>query len=379
MSKVAPPLPPAGTFSPQAGRRRPTSMTAHVLQRWRLAKAERTSVFSPPAGRRCRQADEGRADDSATRPFTKDCDVGFPFLARFPRLFSGFQLAPWLYLLPAVATLAIWVYVPLIEAFQLSFYEWNMLPTSPKTFKGLENYERLLTLPEMKRALWNTVIYIIGLFPMSVIIPLAVAIFTQELKGPLRNVYRTLIFVPMIIAPVVAAIVWRWLLNEDHGLINQLFAGLGLSKIGFLQDPRYALATLVWITGWKLIGFSTLLFSAANASINPSYVEAARMDGATGWQIIRDVRLPLLSPTILLLSMMTILFGAQWSFTYINVLTHGGPLKSTTNIFYLLWDYGFGSLSVGWSSAAGMIAFAGFAGIALLCLRLMQRRAVYDN
>ncbi|SFU20299.1 sugar ABC transporter permease [Mesorhizobium sp. YR577] len=295
------------------------------------------------------------------------------------RLFTDPRIAPWLYLAPVLVTLIIWIYVPLFEAFQLSFYQWNMLPTAPKAFVGLENYRRLFILPEMQRALWNTAIYIIGLFPMSVIIPLAVAIFTQDLKGPLRNLYRTLIFVPMIIAPVVAAIVWRWLLNEDHGLVNHALVGLGLSKIGFLQDPKYALGTLIWITGWKLIGFSTLLFSAANASINPSYVEAARMDGATRWQIIRDIRLPLLSPTILLLSMMTILFGAQWSFTYINVLTHGGPLKSTTNIFYLLWDYGFGSLSVGWSSAAGMIAFAGFSAIAFVCLRLMQRRAVYDN
>lgn len=295
------------------------------------------------------------------------------------RLFGDWRPAPWLYLLPVVSTLVIWVYAPLLEAFQLSFYQWNMLPTAPKTYVGLDNYRRLFVLPEMRRALWNTAIYIIGLFPMSVLMPLAVAIFTQELKGPWRNLYRTLIFVPMIIAPVVAAIVWRWLLNEDHGLVNQLFAALGLPKVGFLQDPDFALATLIWITGWKLIGFSTLLFSAANAGINPSYIEAARMDGATSWQIIRDVRLPLLSPTILLLSMMTILFGAQWSFTYINVLTQGGPLKSTTNIFYLLWDYGFGSLSVGWSSAAGMIAFAGFGAIAMLCLWLMQRRAFHDN
>ncbi|BCH29049.1 ABC transporter permease [Mesorhizobium sp. L-8-10] len=300
-------------------------------------------------------------------------------LSPLDRLFGELRLEPWLYLLPAVATLVIWVYAPLLEAFQLSFYQWNMLPTASKIYVGLDNYRRLFVLPEMRRALWNTAIYIVGLFPMSVLIPLAVAIFTQELKGPWRNLYRTLIFVPMIIAPVVAAIVWRWLLNEDHGLVNRMFAGLGLSRVGFLQDPDYALATLIWITGWKLVGFSTLLFSAANAGINPSYIEAARMDGATPWQIIRDVRLPLLSPTILLLSMMTILFGAQWSFTYINVLTQGGPLKSTTNIFYLLWDYGFGSLSVGWSSAAGMIAFASFGAIAMLLLWLMQRRAFHDN
>ena len=289
------------------------------------------------------------------------------------------QVLPWLYIAPVAAILLVWTYIPLVEAFQLSFYQWNMLPTSPKTYVGLQNYERLLALPEMRRALWNTALYIIGLFPLRVILPLAFALLTQDLTGPLRNLYRALIFVPMIVAPVVAAILWRWLLNEDHGVVNQIMSALGFSRIGFLNDPDYALATLTWITGWKLIGFSTLLFSAANAGINHAYIEAARMDGASRWQIVRDIRLPLLSPTILLLTMMTILFGAQWSFVYINVLTGGGPLKSTTNIFYLLWEYGFETLAAGWSSAAGMITFAGFSVIALVCLALMRRFAFHDD
>ncbi|MBP2558476.1 multiple sugar transport system permease protein [Neorhizobium galegae] len=290
-----------------------------------------------------------------------------------------FTVQPWLYLAPALCLLMMWTYVPLVEAFQLSFYQWNMLPTSPQRYVGLTNYQRLFALPEMRAALWNTLFYILGLFPMSVIIPLFVAIWTQDLEGRARTIYRALIFVPMIVAPVVAAILWRWLLNEDQGLITLGLETIGLGRIGFLTDPNYALATLTWITGWKLIGFSTLLFSAANAGINASYIEAARIDGASRWGIIRDIRLPLLSPTILLLSMMTILFGAQWSFAYINVLTNGGPLKSTTNIFYLLWEYGFQTMSAGWSSAAGMIAFAGFAVVAAACMWLTKRFAVYDN
>jgi multiple sugar transport system permease protein len=289
------------------------------------------------------------------------------------------SVAPWAYLAPALVLLMIWTYIPLIEAFKLSFYQWNMLPTAPQRYVGFKNYERLLALPEMRNALWNTLYYILGLFPLSVVIPLFVAIWTQDLTGRARMIYRAMIFVPMIVAPVVAAILWRWLLNEDQGLITLGLKWLGFDRIGFLTDPNYALATLTWITGWKLIGFSTLLFSAANAGINPSYIEAARIDGASRWAIIRDIRLPLLSPTILLLSMMTILFGAQWSFAYINVLTNGGPLKSTTNIFYLLWEYGFETMSAGWSSAAGMIAFAGFALLAAFCMALTKRFAVYDN
>lgn len=286
---------------------------------------------------------------------------------------------PWVYLTPTIATFVVWTYWPLIVAAYLSFYQWNMLPTATPRFVSWDNYANLLTLPEMRQAVRNTALYILGLLPLSVVLPTAVAILTQDLSGPFRSLYRSLIFIPMIIAPIVAAVLWRWLLNEDHGLVNAGIEALGLTPVGFLKDPSIALWTLVWITGWKLIGFATLLLSAANGTIDPGYIEAARMDGATRWQVIRDVRLPLLSPTILLLTMMTILFGAQWSFVYINALTGGGPLQSTTNVFYLMWDYGFQSYSAGWSATAGMLTFAGFGLIAVLCLWLMKKVAVHEG
>lgn len=286
---------------------------------------------------------------------------------------------PWVYLTPTLATLVVWTYWPLIEAAYLSFFQWNMLPTATPRYVGWDNYANLLTLPEMRQAVRNTVLYILGLLPLSVVLPTAVAILTQDLSGPFRSLYRSLIFIPMIIAPIVAAVLWRWLLNEDHGLVNAAIESIGLTPVGFLKDPSIALWTLVWMTGWKLIGFATLLLSAANGNIDPGYVEAARMDGATRWQVIRDIRLPLLSPTILLLTMMTVLFGAQWSFVYINALTGGGPLQSTTNVFYLMWDYGFQSYSAGWSATAGMLTFAGFGLIAVLCLWLMKKGAVHES
>ncbi|WP_173932007.1 sugar ABC transporter permease [Chelativorans sp. Marseille-P2723] len=297
---------------------------------------------------------------------------------RLPRLkLRAFE--PWLYLAPAVTVLLMWTYVPLLQAFELSFYEWNMLPRSQPRYVGLDNYVNLLTLPDMKRAVVNTILYTTGLLPLSVGVPLVIAILTSDLRGPMRNIYRAIIFVPMIVAPIVAAIVWRWLLNEDHGLVNALLQHVGFNAIGFLRDPQIALWTLVWITGWKLIGFSTLLFAAADSAINPTYFEAARMDGASRWQVLRDIRLPLLSPTILLLTMMTFLFGAQWSFVYINALTGGGPLGSTTNVYYLMWEYGFMTMSAGWSTAAGILVFTVLGVVSLGCLASMKRLAVYDD
>lgn len=288
-------------------------------------------------------------------------------------------IAPWLYLLPAVATLILWVYWPLLDALRLSFYHWNMVPGAPVTFVGTDNYRAIFGLPKFWRALSNTGIYILGLLPMAVLIPLAIAIYTHDLPPRARNIYRGIIFVPMIIAPVVAAAVWRWLLDPGHGVINEAITLFGYKPVRFLQDPKLAIWTIIVLTGWKLIGFATLIFSAANANINPSLIEAARMDGASRWEIIRDIRLPMLRTTILFLTMMTVLLGAQWSFAYIHVLTGGGPLGSTTNIFYILWDFGFSTLSVGWSSAAAVILFLGFGALAFVLFRLMDRYSFHDN
>lgn len=295
------------------------------------------------------------------------------------RAASPWRTAPWLYLAPAAATLVLWIYWPLLDALRLSFYEWNMLPDSPMTFVGWQNYVNIFALPKFWQALRNTVIYVIGLLPLAVLIPLAIAIYTHDLPARSRNIYRAIIFVPMIIAPVVAAAVWRWLLDPGHGMINETIGLFGFRPVRFLQDPKIAIWTIIVLTGWKLIGFSTLILSAANANINPSLVEAARMDGASRWEIIRDIRMPLLRSTILFLSLMTILLGAQWSFSYIHVLTGGGPLGATTNIFYILWDFGFSTLSVGWSSAAAIILFLGFGALAFVLFRLMDRYSFHDN
>jgi len=288
-------------------------------------------------------------------------------------------IMPWIYLSPALITLVVWIYWPLVDALRLSFFQWNMLPNSPQLFVGWENYQRIVSLPKFWQSLRNTGVYIIGLMPLAVIIPLAIAIYTHDLPARSRNVYRAIIFVPMIIAPVVAAAVWRWLLDPGYGLTNQFLAGLGLDPVRFLADPNIAIWTVIFITGWKLMGFSTLILAAANANINPSLIEAARMDGASKWEIIRDIRLPLLTSTVLFLVVMTVLLGAQWSFTYINVLTGGGPLGATSNIYYLLWDFGFSTMSVGWGSASAVILFIGFGVLAFGLFRLIDKVSFHDN
>lgn len=288
-------------------------------------------------------------------------------------------VVPALFLSPALITLGLWIYFPLVEAAWLSFYDWNMMPTAAKNFVGLDNYKRLLELPEMGPATVNTVYYTIGLLPLTVALPLVIALMTQRLAGLQRNVYRSVIFLPMIMAPVVVSVIWRWLLSADYGLVNKVITSFGLAKVQFLNDPDVALWTILFLTGWKLIGFSTLVFAAAITQIDKNVMEAARMDGASETRLALNIIIPLISPAIMFIGLLTVLHGAQWSFVYINVLTNGGPLSSTTNLFFLLYEYGFGNFAVGWSTAAGMLLFIGFGVLAVGCLRLMQRHATYAN
>jgi len=317
------------------------------------------SAFPIPAAR----------DRAATAPAKRTVTLG--------RMVTRIQ--PYLYLLPAFLIIGVWIYWPLLGTLQLSFYQWNLIPTTPRVPVGWENYERVLTLPEMGQALKNTAIYTGGLALFSVILPLAVALLVADITGGMRSAYRVIIFAPVLMAPVVVAIIWRWMLHPTQGILN-VFLGdaLGIGPFNFLRSQELAIWTIVLITGWKLLGFSVLLFSAGLANISRDYIDAASVDGAGRWRIIRDITLPLLSPTIMFTLLLTVLLAAQWTFPLINVLTQGGPLDSTTNIYYLLWEFGFRNFNVGFSSAAAVLFFVAFGALALICIRVIDRYSFYD-
>lgn len=290
------------------------------------------------------------------------------------------RVEPYLYVVPALLSILIWVYRPLFGTLELSAYQWNLLPTTPRLPVGLDNYRRVLTLPEMGQALWNTGIYIVGLLPFSVILPLGIALLVQGIQGRMRGIYRAIIFTPMLIAPVVVAVVWRWMLHPLHGVVNVGAADLlGTVPVNLLRSQDLAIWTIVGITGWKLLGFSVLLFSAGLTNVSPDYLDAASVDGASGWQITRYITLPLLSPTITFVVLLTVLLSGQWTFPMISVLTNGGPLGSTASIYYLLWELGFRSFNVGVSSAASVLFFAGFGALAWGFTKLMDRFSFYDS
>jgi multiple sugar transport system permease protein len=285
---------------------------------------------------------------------------------------------PYLYLLPALSLTILWTYWPVVGTVQLAFYQWNLLPTTPRIWVGLENFEQLFRLPELGQAVGNTLIYIVGLVPFSVVFPIGIAIVLNEISGRTRTLYRAILFLPVLMAPVVVAIIWRWIMNPTHGILNAGLEVIGLEPINWFQNPAVAIWAIVLITGWKMLGFSVLIFSAGLTNIGRDYFEAAEIDGASRWQASWYVALPLLSPTIMFMLLLTVLLSAQWTFPIINALTQGGPRGGTTNAYFLLWEFGFRNFNIGISSAAAILFFAGFGGLALIVIRLIDRFSFYD-
>lgn len=290
-------------------------------------------------------------------------------------------LNPLWFMLPALVIMGVWIYWPFLQTIYYSFFKWNLMPTTTPVFVGMKNYSMLLSLPDFGHALVNTLWYILGMLPFAVIIPMALAIATETLNNRTKNIYRTLFFLPMIMPPVTVSTIWEWLFDPINGFINHSLMGLGLidKGISFLNNDKTALFSIMLIAGWKMIGFSTLMFSAALTRIDRSYYEAAELDGSSKLRQTFTITLPLISPTVMYMILLSILFTAQMTFVYINVLTQGGPAGATTNIYYLMYTYGMKNFNMGMSSAAALLFVIIFGILALIMTKISNRLSFYDN
>jgi multiple sugar transport system permease protein len=291
----------------------------------------------------------------------------------------GRSWQPYLYILPAVVLLLVWTYWPLAQTAGLSFQDWNLIPTRPKVFVGVQKYQKVLSLPELHQALTNTVAYIVAFLGISVALPVVFALLSRKVQGKARTFYQALIFVPFLVTPVATSAVWRWLFAPEGGTVPAIAAALGMPMGNVFRDPDSSMASIIVIVGWQMLGFGVLVVSAGLAGINPDYAAAASIDGANQRQITRRIILPLLSPSLVFLALMTILLSAQWTYPIIDLVTQGGPGNSSTNIYYLLYQFGFRNFDAGLSSAAGMLFFLGFGLVALVFVELSEKLSFHDN
>ena len=214
------------------------------------------------------------------------------------------RLTPYLFLLPALLILGLTVFWPALQAFYLSFTRYEYDLTQPPQWVGFANFRRLWADPVFWQTLWNTVLYLVGVVPILVVAPLALAILVnQKLRG--IHWFRAAYYTPVVISMVVAGIAWKWLYAEN-GLLNQLllqFGGTG--GIPWLTSPRLAIFSVMAVTVWKGLGYYMVIYLAGLQSIPPDLYEAAAMDGSDGIRKHWDITVPLMKPYLMLVAVIS--------------------------------------------------------------------------
>ena len=272
-----------------------------------------------------------------------------------------------LFAAPQLAGTLVFVLVPLVLVFWYSLHEWNVLANT-FNYTGARNYQQLLQDPTLPSVLGATALFCAGLVLFNLGLALLLAVLlNQRLAG--ITLLRTLFFSPVVVSLVAWTIVWGFLLQHNGG-INGMLALVGIDGPNWLRSPGTAMVSVIVVQVFKNVGLNMVLFLAALPGVPRELYEAARIDGAPAWRQFRRITLPLISPTVLLTSIITIV-GSLQVFAQIAVLTQGGPGVSTTVLVYYLYQQTFQFHRFGYGSTLAVLLFA---IVALLTLAQWQLR-----
>jgi multiple sugar transport system permease protein len=283
-------------------------------------------------------------------------------------------------LAPMIVTFVLfWIY-PMIGGTYGSFTLWRAFnPNQP--WVGLKHYEALFRDPIFLRALQNTVLYALMYLPADIVVAMAIAL-AIEATGLLRGLYRTVYFMPVVTSTIATALIWSWLYQPSFGLFNQILELLHLPQLSFLKSTSQALPSIAFYALWKNVGFTMVLFMAGLSSIDRTYYDAAKVDGANNWQSFWRITLPLLQPTMVFV-LVTGVIGTLQVFGPIFVMSAGGdglpggPANATMVVSVYQWLMAFRELELGYGSAMGIVLFLIILLLTLFQVRFLRRRWEY--
>jgi multiple sugar transport system permease protein len=291
---------------------------------------------------------------------------GAPGFAR--RAWRSDHLAGWLFVLPAVALVALFSIFPIIWGFVLSLQKASLI-SPDRPFIGVQNYADIASDPHARQAAVNSVVYTCLFVPTSIIISMFLAIALNQ-KIRLIRFYRLAVFIPVAVSTIATGVMFLWVFDANFGIANWALGKAGLGPFGWFNSPQGAMPSLVIMTVWGWLGFDTIIYLAALQGVPHELVEAAAVDGATRWSTFRNVTLPLLGPATLLLVVWSTISAVQL-FDEVYFVTRGGPLGRTSVPVYYIYRLAFTS-SFGFSVAGYAAALAYVLFLVILALTLAQ-------
>ena len=257
------------------------------------------------------------------------------------------------FLAPTLLGLAVLSAGPILATLAISLTKWDLL-TAPKLI-GLDNYAALLTDDRFLKALRNTFFYTVVSVPLGLTIALGLAI---ALNAKVRGIafIRTAYFLPVVTSTIAIALVWQWIYSADSGLLNQVLGAVGVPSQKWLSDPTLAMPSIIAMSIWQGLGVNVIIFLAGLQAIPSDLLDAASVDGAGSWARLRNVTLPLLTPSIFFTGVLS-LIGSFQVFDQIFVLAKPRPTEATITVVYFIYENGFKFFKMGYASAASWILF----------------------
>jgi multiple sugar transport system permease protein len=284
------------------------------------------------------------------------------------------HLAGWGFALPWVVLFAVFLAGPILASFLLSFTDFGLKdlrnPIGTNLI-GLDNYAALAGDEEFRKAAFNTTYFVLVGVPLTLLAGLASALLLNSTAIRLKALFRVGYYTPVVTSIVAIAVIWRYLLHPDYGLVNAALGSVGIDGPNWLGQRSTALPSIIALGVWRNLGFDMVIFLAALQGINPTLYEAARVDGATARQVFFRITLPLLRPTILFLAVITS-SGYLQLFEEPFVMTGGGPLDSTLSVAMYVYDQGFRFLNLGYAAAVSYALFVAIVVLAFIQFRLLR-------
>ena len=287
---------------------------------------------------------------------------------------SRSMIAGYLFISPVILGYLIWVAGPMIIAIWLSLTDWDLL--RPPRFVGLENYRMMLQDDLFWQSLKVTFYYTLVSVPLSLVLSFAVAMLMNvKVRG--IAFFRVLFYMPSIVPAVANAVLWVWVLNSEFGLLNVLLNWLGLPKVLWLQDPAWAMPSLIVMSLWA-VGGAMVIYLAGLQGIPQHLYEAAEIDGANAWNRFRHVTIPMMSPVIFF-NLVIGLIAALQTFTQSYLMTKGGPQNSTLVYGLLIYRSAFQDFKMGYAAALSWVLFGIVLALSLIVFRYLGGRVYYEE
>uniref|UniRef100_A0A832D080 Sugar ABC transporter permease n=1 Tax=Ignavibacterium album TaxID=591197 RepID=A0A832D080_9BACT len=273
--------------------------------------------------------------------------------------FKTTTTAAYFFLAPALSAIFIFFFIPVIAAFIISFTDFDIYTLgnfSTLRFIGFENYIKLFNDDLFWTALGNTFYFVVVAGPLSIAVSLTAALMLNSKLVKFKSLFRLAYFLPVVTTLVAVAIVWRFIYHPNFGILNFFLSLIGINPIDWLGDPDWAMPSIILLAVWKNFGYNMIIFIAGLQNIPEELYEAADIEGANAFQKFKHITLPMLAPTTIFVSIITMI-GYFQLFAEPYVMTQGGPLNRTLSIVQYMYQEGFRWWNMGYSASIAFVLF----------------------